>query len=208
LSFVVDLAFVIVAFEVIFFGFLADVLALVFPRDAAAPRADFAAKADFDADADLDADAGLPAEADLAAEEERPGDFFAVELLAAADFVTPLLTPDLACVLDRAAEPLARAAAVEAVADDFFSAFLLEGIRGLLLCCPAVETGRSLPLTAAQAAGQQAATPRGRHVETLLAPHTQQPGLWADPWEREALEFVARRCCGAGSPSTRRSVSV
>jgi hypothetical protein len=107
------LAFVVVvAFEVIFFKVLPDVLAFVFPLEAAA-RADF------------------PAEA------ERPVDFFAVELLAAAVFVAPLLAlllaARLAGALALAAEPLARAAAVEAVADDFLSAFLLEGIRGLLL---------------------------------------------------------------------------
>jgi hypothetical protein len=118
-----DLALVVVAFDVIFFVVLADVLALVFRLEAAAFRVD------------------------LAVETERAEDFFAVEFLAAAVFVAPLLAALLACVLERAAEPLARAAAVEAVAVGFFSDFLLEGIRGLLLCCPAVETGRSLPLT-------------------------------------------------------------
>jgi hypothetical protein len=119
LAFAVDLVLV-VALEVIVLVVLADVFALVFRLEAAVP-------------------AGLRAEA------ARLGDFFADELRAAALLVAPLLAARLASVLERVAEPLARAAAVEAVAGDFFSAFLLEGIRGLLLCCPAVETGPSPP---------------------------------------------------------------
>nr|WP_210267049.1 hypothetical protein [Methylocystis silviterrae] len=123
----VDFDFVVVVFDVIVLAAFAEVFALVFRLEAAAARA------------------GFPAEA------ERLADFFDadVELFAAAVFVAPLLVAALlaarlASVLERAAEPLARAAAVEAVAGDFFSV-LLEGIRGLLLCCPAVETGPSLP---------------------------------------------------------------
>lgn len=59
-------------------------------------------------------------------------------------FAKDLEAADLeAGVLERVVEPLARAAAVEAEAFLFLSGFLLEGIRGLLLCCPAVETGLS-----------------------------------------------------------------
>nr|WP_210330462.1 MULTISPECIES: hypothetical protein [unclassified Methylocystis] len=104
---------------VIVLAAFAEVFALAFRLEAAAARA------------------GFPAEA------ERLAGFFEVELFAAAVFVAPLLAARFASVLERAAEPLARAA-VEAVAGDFFSV-LLEGIRGLLLCCPAVETGPSLP---------------------------------------------------------------
>ena len=127
LSFAVDFDFGVVVLAVIVLAGFAEVFALVFRLEAAAARA------------------GFPAEA------ERLADFFDadVELFAAAVFVAPLLVAALlaarlASVLERAAEPLARAAAVEAVAGDFFSV-LLEGIRGLLLCCPAVETGPSLP---------------------------------------------------------------
>jgi hypothetical protein len=122
LSFAVDFDFGVVVLAVIVLAGFAEVFALVFRLEAAAARA------------------GFPAEA------ERLADFFDadVELFAAAVFVAPLLAARLASVLERAAEPLARAAAVEAVAGDFFSV-LLEGIRGLLLCCPAVETGPSLP---------------------------------------------------------------
>jgi hypothetical protein len=95
----------------------------------------------------------------LLAEAERLADFFDVELLAAADLVAPPLAARLASDLERPAEPFARAAAVEAVADDFFSAFLLEGIRGLLLCCPAVETG---PSAAGRIAYASARAPRHR----------------------------------------------
>lgn len=145
LSFAVDFAFV-VALEVITLVVL-TVLALVFRFEATAARA------------------GLRAEA------VRLGDFFAVELRAEAVFVAPLLTARLASVLERAAEPLARAAAVEAVARVFFSAFLLGGIRGLLLCCPAVETGRSPP-DESRCRRRKAVTPLRRLVETLLVPHT------------------------------------
>jgi len=121
----VDFDFGVVVLAVIVLAGFAEVFALFFGLEAAR--------------------AGFPAEA------ERLADFFDadVELFAAAVFVAPLLVAPLlaarlASVLERAAEPLARAAAVEAVAGDFFSV-LLEGIRGLLLCCPAVETGPSLP---------------------------------------------------------------
>jgi hypothetical protein len=119
-SFAVDFDFVVVVLAVIVLAVFAEVFALAFRLEAAAARA------------------GFPAEA------ERLAGFFEVELFAAPVFVAPLLAARFASVLERAAEPLARAAAVEAVAGDFFSV-LLEGIRGLLLCCPAVETGPSLP---------------------------------------------------------------
>ncbi|WP_347371851.1 hypothetical protein [Methylocystis sp. SB2] len=120
LSFAVDFDFVVVVLAVIVLAAFAEVFALAFRLEAAAARAGFAAEA------------------------ERLAGFFDVEFFAAAVFVAPLLAARLASVLERAAEPLPRAAAVEAVAGDFFSV-LLEGIRGLLLCCPAVETGPSLP---------------------------------------------------------------
>ncbi|MGZ9115992.1 MAG: hypothetical protein ACXW3V_03495, partial [Methylocystis sp.] len=116
LSFAADFDFVVVVLAVIVLAVFAEVFALAFRLEAAAARV------------------GLHAEA------ARLAGFFEVELF----FVAPLLTARLAAVLEPAAEPLPRAAAVEAVAGDFFSV-LLEGIRGLLLCCPAVETGPSLP---------------------------------------------------------------
>ncbi|MGD9657623.1 MAG: hypothetical protein AB7U61_08290 [Methylocystis sp.] len=144
---------------------LADVLALVFGLEAAAARVD------------------------LAVETERAGDFFAVELFAAAVFVAPLVTARLACVLERAAEPLARAAAVEAVADDFFSAFLLEDIRGLLLCCPAVETGRSLPLTNHACRRQSSRDTAKAACGNLASAAYPAAGPLADSWGREAFEI-------------------
>ncbi|WP_041926764.1 hypothetical protein [Methylocystis sp. SC2] len=127
LSFAVDFGFVVVVFDVIVLAAFAEVFALVLRFEAAAARADFPAAAErlagfFDADVEL----------------------FAAAVFVAPLLVAPLLAARLASVLERAAEPLARAAAVEAVAGDFFSV-LLEGIRGLLLCCPAVETGPSPP---------------------------------------------------------------
>jgi hypothetical protein len=146
LFFAVDFAFV-VAFEVIALVVLA-VLALVFRFEATAARA------------------GLRAEA------VRLGDFFAAELRAEAVFVAPLLTARLARVLERAAEPLARAAAVEAVARVFFSAFLLEGIRGYSYAAPLWRRSDHR-LTNHDCRRRKAATPLRRLVETLLAPHTQ-----------------------------------
>lgn len=82
----------------------------------------------------------------LAAPDLGPPDL-AVPVLEApvrARFARDLAAPDLeATDLERLAGPLARAPAVEAEAFLSFPAFLLEGIRGLLLCCPAVETGLS-----------------------------------------------------------------
>ncbi|MGD9544732.1 MAG: hypothetical protein AB7F41_06845 [Methylocystis sp.] len=112
-----DFDFVVVGFEVIALVVFADVFVLVLRLEAAA-------------------------RAGLLAEAERLADFLDVEGRAAAlVLVAPLFAARLASDLDRADEPLPRAAAVEALAGDFFSAFLLEGIRGLLLFRPAVETG-------------------------------------------------------------------
>lgn len=109
----------VVALEVIVPVILADVLTLVLRLDAAAARVRLAGEA----------------EAALA-------DLFEVELLlAAAVFVAPPLAAGLATDFERASDPLARAAAVAAVAGCFFLDFLLEGIRELLLYRPAVETG-------------------------------------------------------------------
>ncbi|MGJ0512253.1 hypothetical protein [Methylocystis sp.] len=118
LSLAVDLDFVVVVFDVIVLAAFAEVFALVFRLEAAAARA------------------GFPAAA------VRLADFFDadVELFAAAVFVAPLLVAPLlaarlASVLERAGEPLARNAAVEAVAGDFFWV-LLEGIRGYSYAVP------------------------------------------------------------------------
>ncbi|HEY8126191.1 MAG TPA: hypothetical protein VIF88_12330 [Methylocystis sp.] len=181
-SFAVDLDFVVAVLEVIVLAVFAEGFALVFRLEAAAARA------------------GLPAEA------ERLAVFFEVEFFAAADFVAPLLAARLATVFERAPEPLARAAAVEAVAGDFFSA-LLEGIRGLLLCCPAVETGPSLPdesrLPPAKKSRGTAKAARGNLASAAYPTAGAGPTL-----EIERLSNSSRNGDGAGSPSTRRAFSV
>lgn len=116
-SFAGDLDFV-VALEVIVPVILADVFALVLRLDAAAARARLAVGG-----------------------EAAPADRFAVELLAAAAFVARLLPAGLEDDFERASDPLARVSAAEAVAGAFFLGLFLEGIRELLLYCPAVETG-------------------------------------------------------------------
>lgn len=124
----------------------------------------------------------------LLAEAARPRVFAAVVLVLETPLleapVAALLATDLATDLERLAEPLARAAAVEAGTLVFLSAFLLEGIRGLLLCCPAVETGLYPPPDESRRRRRKAERPRKRLMETWLAPHTEQSGLLADTLEK------------------------